>query len=255
METEKNETIVPSGESHSEHLINKSRRAVTKFGIASPVLMTLINRPAWGGSSQLKCQVSGFSSIAVKGNNLSGTNNITSCGFIKCKPQHWKDNCGYTKNSRGGYVWDDKKDLWPKGCFAILDDTRKYNNKKCYTVNHYKRPSWNPVLNTQNLIPEDSIETSSRKCFVKTAFGSGSDNRSLNYHLNNSLSSDESLCIAALLSAKKKADGTNVADYGDFPLTEDDCKRIYNTIFGVGSTRFGTWSATDCRNYLNLLLG
>jgi len=47
---------------------NKSRRSFAKAGIMAPVMMSLINRPAWGNS--VRCTVSGFGSLATIGSGV-----------------------------------------------------------------------------------------------------------------------------------------------------------------------------------------
>ncbi|NOQ14862.1 MAG: hypothetical protein GQ583_10365 [Methyloprofundus sp.] len=44
---------------------NKSRRSFAKAGIMAPVMISLANRPAWGGS--VRCTVSGFDSLHAIG--------------------------------------------------------------------------------------------------------------------------------------------------------------------------------------------
>jgi len=45
--------------------VNTKRRSFTKVGAVAPVILTLANRPAWGGVRTM-CSVSGFDSAVVK---------------------------------------------------------------------------------------------------------------------------------------------------------------------------------------------
>lgn len=74
-----NKTNATPSDNQSQRAVNRSRRAFAKLGAAAtPVIMTLANRPAWGSPQRTKCTVSGFNSAAI-GNNavvFSGTVNI-----------------------------------------------------------------------------------------------------------------------------------------------------------------------------------
>jgi len=61
--------------------VDKSRRKFSKAGVVAPILITLANRPAWGNANS-QCQISGFNSLAVIGNQVSGVtyNPNESCG-------------------------------------------------------------------------------------------------------------------------------------------------------------------------------
>ncbi|WP_446810202.1 hypothetical protein ACH50O_00965 [Methylomonas sp. 2BW1-5-20] len=235
-------------------LIDKTRRTFTKVGVVAPVIMTLANRPAWGSGTKVDCQVSGFTSLHVKGNGaVSGVTQTGSCGFSQCTPKFWHDNCGLT-----GYG----ADKWPKSCAPGQDDgtitvrtssgSRTY---KCYRVNQSYRPSWTPVsASTPNRIREDNMDQTSRKCFMNSAFAYGTDSSALWTKLHNSLTSNESLCLAALLSAKKKEEDSDPS-YVDFPLSVADCKKVYaavssNTSCDLGS---GVWTAQQCVDFLNYI--
>jgi len=61
--------------------VDKSKRKFSKAGVVAPILITLANRPAWGNANS-QCQISGFNSLAVIGNQVSGVtyNPNESCG-------------------------------------------------------------------------------------------------------------------------------------------------------------------------------
>ncbi len=65
----------------TDNYIDKSKRKFSKVGVAAPVIMALANRPAWGNANT-QCQISGFNSLTVVGNQVSGVtyNPNESCG-------------------------------------------------------------------------------------------------------------------------------------------------------------------------------
>jgi len=68
--------------------VDKSKRKFSKAGIVAPVIMTLANRPAWG--AQNMCSISGFDSLNVQQNPISGVDFIEqSCGN-HISHGHWR---------------------------------------------------------------------------------------------------------------------------------------------------------------------
>jgi len=68
----------------NEHVdVDKTKRKFSKAGVVAPIILTLANRPAWG-NAQTKCAISGFDSLAIEGNKVSGITLDTneSCGAL-----------------------------------------------------------------------------------------------------------------------------------------------------------------------------
>ncbi|MCF7970305.1 MAG: hypothetical protein K9L22_03950 [Methylococcaceae bacterium] len=76
--------------------INIKRRSFAKAGMVAPVIMTLANRPAWGGVRTM-CSVSGFDSAVVKnaaGAIFSGVADLDAtekCGGVHVAG-YWMNN-------------------------------------------------------------------------------------------------------------------------------------------------------------------
>lgn len=68
--------------------VSVSRRNFAKAGVGAPVLMSLVNQPAWG-VERIVCGVS-----ALASGNTSTTDQNQSCGGtqIGCSPGFWKNN-------------------------------------------------------------------------------------------------------------------------------------------------------------------
>jgi hypothetical protein len=112
MNTEKNQIEHKHEEGKST---NQMRRSLLKMGIAAPVIVTLVNRPAWGQGRDM-CSVSGFHSAAAAFNagvELSGVDNtkheIPNSPEHYCHPENFPNGSkghkcsAYTKKSSSSY--------------------------------------------------------------------------------------------------------------------------------------------------------
>jgi len=110
MDNSKQELEKQSDELGSQVDVDKTKRKFSKAGLAVPVLMTLANRPAWGNANT-QCQVSGFNSLAVVGNKVSG---------VTYDPN---ESCG----ARFDWATNENRKNWPIPCIAV--DKRKDADK------------------------------------------------------------------------------------------------------------------------------
>ena len=58
--------------------VDIKRRSLAKAGIVAPVIMTLVNRPAWGAN--VRCTISGFNSVEFAGGS-GELGDLSSCGY------------------------------------------------------------------------------------------------------------------------------------------------------------------------------
>lgn len=114
MNTENDKIEIEKSESKGTST-NQMRRSLLKMGMAAPVIVTLVNRPAWGEGRD-RCSVSGFHSAAAAFNagvELSGTDNthheIPNSPEHYCHPENFPDGrkgkkcSAYTKKGSNSY--------------------------------------------------------------------------------------------------------------------------------------------------------
>ncbi|OAI26130.1 MULTISPECIES: hypothetical protein [Methylomonas] len=92
MRFEEDDSLIENGQlQEGKQVIDKSRRKFAKAGVAVPVILTLANRPAWGGGTGGvdECTISGFHSIGPNRTAYSG-NIVTNPG--PRPPKHYCDN-------------------------------------------------------------------------------------------------------------------------------------------------------------------
>jgi len=114
-----------SDELGSQVDVDKTKRKFSKAGMAVPVLMTLANRPAWGNANT-QCQVSGFNSLAVGGNKVSGV-------IYKSD-----ESCG----ARFDWAANGNRNNWPMSYIAV----DKKNNKTTTNIVTYTVYSSDPKV-------------------------------------------------------------------------------------------------------------
>jgi hypothetical protein len=120
MKNEEKTQIKTSGSPDIVHSVDESRRSFSKKGLIAPVIMTLANRSAWGGTNM--CTQSGFASYQDQGKFVShaaheGNNGWKSpSGWAGVDP--WPSNSGlvranYRNNSNNfsSSSWSGRKTL------------------------------------------------------------------------------------------------------------------------------------------------
>jgi len=200
--------------------VDKSKRKFSKAGIAAPVVMILANRPAWGNANT-KCAVSGFDSLDVKNNAVSGVtyDSTETCGAV--------------------FDWetDANKCSWPNGYRAIKVNStniNKYDGCK-------KNIDGTFVWQDKQLLPVFNLDGD--KYFINDIFPIYSSNTTIFEELQNGIDIFLQDMISLYLSS---VNGT----YGF--LTTDEIVDAY-TSSGNISVGGVSWSSSDFDGYLTYL--
>mgnify|MGYP000123054761 CR=1 FL=1 len=222
-----------SDELGSQIDIDKTKRKFSKAGLAVPVLMTLANRPAWGNANT-QCQVSGFNSLAVVGNKVSG---------VTYDPN---ESCG----ARFDWATNENRKNWPMPCIAV----DKKNNKT--TTNIVTYTVYSSGANVDYLSLAEVATANPGSIFkVSDIFSSFSGNKTIYdaiRRVSNSNATSEQIFLGNMLSLYMSSDKG-----GYSALSKAQIVDLYDVFKSSGGsyeiTPGVTWTITEFDAYLAYL--
>jgi len=214
----------------NEHVdVDKTKRKFSKAGVVAPIILTLANRPAWG-NAQTKCAISGFDSLAIEGNKVSGITFDTneSCGAL-LSDTAWTSDSGRVS--------------WPINYIPAHVTNSSAGKYEVYT------PSGTATYNNQNQF-DTAFPIPPSMIYVYQIFNSHPDPSETIYDALISASSAQFLKDMLSLYLSRENGAYTV-------LSTADITSIYDAFKDGGGNyevKAGyTWTSTDFDNYLDYL--
>jgi len=170
-----------------EKRINTKRRIVSRAGMVTPLIMSLMNKTALG--SVYQCSISG----AQSGNVSSHSSDTTVCG-VGFSPGAWKEKASQKQNAGGGP--DGNIQHW-LSAEVIPFSIRKHNGEKQI----FKNGTWIKKRAIYNAIQRFAGNNATATTF-SSIFGSGFGSDSVWQVLHDNPDSLEFHAIADYLNAK-----------------------------------------------------